>query len=249
MCPSSMWWTGPSHLRRRWLRRECMLGKPARDSISLLGMWYCHLMPKMCRSIAGGKSSSGVPVWCRWSKFHCRRATCWKRMLGRCAFGRFQSEICFAGSPGPFGHGAGGFADSSGDFWVKAQVHEDGGTDQVYSPTTSRMSSPILITGAWLTSWALTLVFLRLIVRPKFSRWRICWEASALLARRVLPRQHRQQRACHAQEQFWLWSWCGGELGWRVYRLWKSRVNGTKGERRFKRLPWLRQSPVSRRSS
>ena len=69
MCPSSMWWTGPSHLRRRWLRRECMLGKPARDSISLLGMWYCHLMPKMCRSIAGGKSSSGVPVWCRWSKF------------------------------------------------------------------------------------------------------------------------------------------------------------------------------------
>ena len=129
MCPSSMRWTGPSHLRRRWLRRECMLGKPARDSISLLGMWYCHLMPKMCRSIAGGKSSSGVPVWCRWSKFHCRRATGWKRMLGRCAFGRFQSEICFPGSPGPFGHGAGGFADSSGDFWVKAQVHEDGGTD------------------------------------------------------------------------------------------------------------------------
>ena len=35
----------------------------------------------------------------------------------------------FPGFLGQFGHGAGGFADSSGDFSVKAQVHGDGGTE------------------------------------------------------------------------------------------------------------------------
>ena len=42
-------------------------------------------------------------------------------------FGTFSQVYVFSGSVGQFGHGAGVFADSSGDFWVKAQVHRGGG--------------------------------------------------------------------------------------------------------------------------
>ena len=47
MRPSSIRWTCPSHLGRRWLRMECMLGVLVRDSISLLVTWSCHLKPRM----------------------------------------------------------------------------------------------------------------------------------------------------------------------------------------------------------
>ena len=47
MRPLSMPWTCLSHLRRRLLCREYKLGVLARDSISLLVMWFCHLTQRM----------------------------------------------------------------------------------------------------------------------------------------------------------------------------------------------------------
>ena len=117
--------------------------------------------------------------------------------------------------------------------------------------TTSRVWSPILISGVWLTYWVITLVFLRLIVRPKcHTRWRICWWASAMLPRNALQGRHRQRGACHAPVKYWR----GGEPLWRAirrhgyggtYRQWRSQRHRTGGERRrFQRVSGLRQSPV-----
>ena len=47
MRPSSMRWVCPSHLRRRWLRMEHMLGVSARDSVSLLVMCAWPLTARM----------------------------------------------------------------------------------------------------------------------------------------------------------------------------------------------------------
>ena len=58
-------------------------------------------------------------------------------------FGVPSQVFVIPGFLSQIGHGAGGFADSSGDFWVKAQVLGDGETE-VNSSTISKVWSPRL---------------------------------------------------------------------------------------------------------
>ena len=84
----------------------------------------------------------------------------------------------------------------------------------------------------------------------------VWWWASAMLPRNALRRQYRQRRASHAQVQFWLWFWCGGEPRWRVYRRASMEVHSVRNQRRrtggerrrFQKVSGIRDSPVSRRS-
>ena len=58
-------------------------------------------------------------------------------------FGVPSQVFVIPGFLSQIGHGAGGFADTSGDFWVKAQVLGDGETE-VNSSTTSKVWSSSL---------------------------------------------------------------------------------------------------------
>ena len=89
-----------------------------------------------------------------------------------------------------------------------------------------------------------------------YMRCRVWWWASAMLPRNALRRQYRQRRASHAQVQFWLWFWCGGEPRWRVYRRASMEVHSVRNQRRrtggerkrFQKVSGIRDSSVSRRS-
>ena len=203
---------------------EYMLGVSARDSVSLLVMWSCHLTRRIpAWDIADRKCSSDVSVLCRWSKFHCHGTTCWERMLGTWAFWFFPSGICFPRlSRWLFGR-----------FLCLAQVNGGEFVDCLESVVADfdfRGLADILGTH---------IGFLETDYEAKVFT---CAGEFVDEPLQCCLGKHCQRRAFHSQKQFWRWSWRRDEPGWRVFpRYWyegthrqlrsqRDRTGGERGE-------------------
>ena len=156
-----------------------------------------------------------------------------------------MSWLC-TGSLDLFGHGAGGFDDSSRDFWVRAQVYGGGGTEvgefvdyieSVVANFDSRGLADILgIHIGFLKANSKAKVFTcagEFVDEPLHCYLRVCFQGSIVI-----------EKECHKQEQFWLWSWHWGEPRWRSLssvRVWRyiPSVEASKAQdkREEKKIP------------
>ena len=230
MRPSSMRWTCPSHLRRRWLQREGMLG--------ISHCWWYGLATwrRGCAwGIANGKSSSGVlshlggPSSLPQSKV--LRTHAWYRYTFWCS----QSGISFSRVSFSIWTWCRCFADSSGDFWVEARVHMEmikskGGRRFWFQRLGWHPGHSCSHWFSW-GSFSEAKVF---TIAAEFVDGSLHCSLGMCCQGSIISKEHGH----HAQVQFWLWSWRGGEPPWRVnhrcgYRLgthrqWKSQRHGTR---------------------